>query len=145
MKPPETPVFFVDRSLGKRVIAESLRAAGARVEIHDDYFAPDAPDEDWLGEVGKRGWVVLTKDKRIQHRILEQAAVANSKVRLFALTAGNLQGPEMAGIFVAALPRMTRLVRGNPAPFIAKVTRSGAVSMLLTAKMLKRWAKRSGS
>lgn len=139
MKPPETLVFFVDRSLGKRVIADSLRAAGALVEIHDDHFPIDAPDEHWLGEVGKRGWVVLTKDKKIQHRVLEQAAVAKSKTRMFALTGGNLQGTEMAEIFVRALSKMGRLVRGNPAPFIAKVTRSGGVSLVLTAKKLKRY------
>jgi len=92
--------------------------------------------------VGKRSWVVLTKDKKIQHRILEQAAVAKSKVRLFALTAGNLQGTEMADIFAKALPAISRLVRGNPAPFIAKVTKSGSVSMLLTARQLQRYVKR---
>lgn len=45
--------FFLDRSLGKEIVAEALRVAGAHVEIHDDRFPPDAKDEDWLNEVGR--------------------------------------------------------------------------------------------
>jgi hypothetical protein len=56
--------FFLDRSLGKEIVAQALRAAGADVEIHDDHFPPDAKDEDWLTEVGSLGWIVLTKDRR---------------------------------------------------------------------------------
>ena len=44
---------------------------GESVEIHDDHFAPDAKDEVWLVEVGKRGWIVLTKDDRIRYRVTE--------------------------------------------------------------------------
>jgi hypothetical protein len=36
------PVFFVDRSLGKHVVPGALRAAGARVEVHDDHFPQNA-------------------------------------------------------------------------------------------------------
>jgi hypothetical protein len=50
-----TPVFFVDRSLGKHVVPDALRAAGAHVEVHDDHFAQDALDEVWLPAVGQNG------------------------------------------------------------------------------------------
>ncbi|MGH7152226.1 MAG: hypothetical protein ACREIU_16085 [Planctomycetota bacterium] len=43
-----------------------MRREGARVEVHDEHFARDARDEEWLGEVGRRGWVVPTKDQRIR-------------------------------------------------------------------------------
>jgi hypothetical protein len=45
------------------------------VEVHDDHFAPDAPDAVWLRVVGERGWVVLTKDERIRRRPLEREAL----------------------------------------------------------------------
>jgi hypothetical protein len=47
-KPRELLLFFVDRSLGKKRIAEAMRAAGAQVHVHDDFFAPGAPDVEWL-------------------------------------------------------------------------------------------------
>ncbi len=66
-------VFFLDRNLGKYTIAEALRQAGANVEIHDDHFQSDAKDEEWLGEVGRRGWIILTNDKKIRYRSNERA------------------------------------------------------------------------
>jgi PIN like domain len=47
-------VYFTDRDLGKR-FPESLRSGGLTVERQADHFTPDAPDEEWLETVGKRG------------------------------------------------------------------------------------------
>jgi hypothetical protein len=62
----ESLVFFLDRSVGKRRVAESLRARGALVELHDDHFAKDVPDSEWIAEVIRRGWIIVTKDKWIR-------------------------------------------------------------------------------
>lgn len=88
---------------------------------------------DWLQEVGRRGWIVLTKDHRIHYRGPELAALQQAKVRAFVLTGGDLQGAEMGQIFVNALPAIKRFVRKNPPPFIAKVTRTAKVSLLKTS------------
>ena len=76
MKQPEQLTFFLDRSLGKEVIAKALRDNGILVEVHDHHFPSDAKDEVWLAEVGSRGWIVLTKDRRFHNRVLEIAAIA---------------------------------------------------------------------
>ena len=123
--------FFIDRSLGKHVVPEALKAAGARITIHDDHFSPDTSDDVWLREVSDRGWAVLTKDKAIRYRKNERTAVDVAGGRLFVLTAGNITGKEIASGFVEALPRMIRLAVKEPAPFIATVSRAGAVSLLL--------------
>jgi hypothetical protein len=44
--------------LGQKIIAENLRQSGVTVEIHDHHFPQNALDEDWLSEVGERGWIV---------------------------------------------------------------------------------------
>ncbi|MBI4641480.1 MAG: hypothetical protein HY731_12345 [Candidatus Tectomicrobia bacterium] len=128
---PSPLVFFLDRSLGKKIIAEALRQAGVDVQIHDDYFPPDTRDEEWLTTAGQRGWIVLTKDRRIRYRTPERTALLRADVRAFVLTAGNLQGVEMAAIFIKALSSMRRFVADAPPPFIATVTRSGKVSILV--------------
>ncbi len=64
-------------------MAQALREVGETVEIHDDHFAPDAKDEDWLTEVGSRAWIVLTKDDRIRYRVTERTALASARVRGF--------------------------------------------------------------
>jgi predicted nuclease of predicted toxin-antitoxin system len=129
LKQPEPPVFFLDRSLGKKTIADALRAAGADVRIHDDLFSQDARDEEWLPKVGAMGWCVLTKDSHIKHRLVERTALMEAGVRAFVLVSGNLTGAEMAQIFVKALPRMRRFAAKHSPPFIAKVFRDSSIEM----------------
>jgi hypothetical protein len=65
-------VFFIDRSLGRKIVAQGLRDVDEIVKIHDDRFAPYAKEVEWLVEVGKRGWIVLTKDDRIRYRVTNE-------------------------------------------------------------------------
>jgi hypothetical protein len=130
--PPEGPVFFVDRSLGRKIIPAALRQAGEEVRIHDDLFPQNARDESWLTEVGKRGWIVLTKDTRIRYHAIEVNALRAAAVRAFVLTAkGDLSGSEMAGIFVKALPAIKRLCSRQSPPFLARVNREGSVALMV--------------
>jgi predicted nuclease of predicted toxin-antitoxin system len=129
--PPEPLVFFVDRSLARRVIPDALRGAGVPVEVHDDHFSQDAQDQLWLAEVGKRGWVVLTKDQHLRYRTVEKNALISAKVRAFVLTArGDLSGAEIGQIFVRALPAIMKLCVMVPSPFVAHVRRDGSVSIM---------------
>ncbi|HZQ90408.1 MAG TPA: hypothetical protein VFA60_01290 [Terriglobales bacterium] len=66
-------------------------------------------------------------------------AVANSGVKVFNLSSGNLSGVEMADVFVRAADRIIRFSIGNSGPFIAKVSRAGVVTMLLTSTRLSKY------
>ncbi|HEY5542517.1 MAG TPA: hypothetical protein VIM04_04570, partial [Candidatus Binatia bacterium] len=90
--PPNPPlVFFIDRSLGQKVIASKLRECGVQVEIHDHHFPQNALDEDWISEVGKRGWVVLTKDDRIRYRPAALAAYRRHQAKVFVFGSGEMR------------------------------------------------------
>lgn len=91
--------FFVDRSLGGVFVAAAIRQAGLKVVVHDDEFEPDARDVDWLREVGRRGWVVLTKDARIRTNALERGALLSANVAAFMLGRGDMTGPRMASTY----------------------------------------------
>lgn len=129
-KPLDDFVFFVDRSLGRKAVAERLRAAGARVEIHDDHLPQGARDEEWLAYVGERNWVALTQDARIRYHELEFKALLRAKVRAFVLTAKGLRGEANAAIIVNALPAMLRFLAKHPGPFVARIARNSKVEML---------------
>lgn len=120
----------MDRSLGRHVVADALRKAGEQVEIHDDHFATNAPDEVWLRTCGQKGWIVLTKDKMVRKRFIEKEAILQAGVRAFIFTGGSLHGSDIALILVAAIPEMKKLIARCPPPFIATVTKAGAVSFL---------------
>jgi predicted nuclease of predicted toxin-antitoxin system len=121
---PGRPTFYADRCLGKAV-PRALQAAGAQIEIHDDHFAQDAADEDWIANVSTRGWVILTKDKNIRRTAGEKEAVLLSKARVFTLSSGNMRSTEMVELFVKNLAAMEALVASHPPPFIAVVGKGG--------------------
>jgi len=138
----EPLTFFVDRSLGGKLVVDALRAAGAVVERHDDHFKQDEPDEAWLTKVGGAGWVALTKDEQILHRPAELLALFDANTAVFVFVGGDVRGPEIARAWVAALPVMRDVVAANDVPFVARVYADGAVSVSLTADGVAQRARK---
>jgi hypothetical protein len=128
----ESETFFLDRCLGKKILASALRAANLKIEVHDDHFPPDAKDEHWLRVVGARGWIVLTSDRRIRYRGPELTALMASGVRAFAFRSGNLTAQEMAEIFLKASKRVSNLLQNSSGPFVASILRDGSVRVVLS-------------
>jgi len=135
VKPPEPFTWFIDRSLGRRIVAD-LRAAGFQVEEHSAHFADNAADVEWLGEAGRRGWVVLTKDKAVRRNALELAAILASGVACFSLGHGNLKAEQMAQAFIAARRRMEKALRRFDPAMTASVSTAGLVRVLMAAGRL---------
>lgn len=112
-------------------MAGILRAAGMKVEVHDDHFPQDALDPEWLRAVGERNWIVVTRDERVRYRVAEKQAIRRAKVRAFVLAAqGNLRAEMLAEIFLKALPKIRRVLERQQPPFVAKISRAGDVSLL---------------
>ena len=130
--------YFLDRALGKSV-GNALQAIGKKVEFHNDHFAPDSPDTEWLPIVSQRGWIVLTKDENIGRNILEVQAIADNKARVFILVSGNLSTQGMINIFVDAIEKIEKIVKGNSAPFIAKVYKDSRVTIWKNANTLRKF------
>jgi len=95
------------------------------VKLVRDEFGQGAQDIDWLPEVGRRGWIILTKDQRIRRRPEERKAFVDARARGFFLTAKGLPGPAVAELFADLLQRMVKMVKQYEAPFIATVRRDG--------------------
>ena len=123
--------FFLDHQIGRYQVAEALRAAGAKVEVHLDYFPGDMPDTDWIPKVAKRGWVLITKDKNIRRNPLERAAYEVAKLRGFVATGKDMNAKELGDLLVSCLPSMTRRVAGRTGPLMFTISRFGAISKLI--------------
>src|ERR1700730_10077863 len=130
-KPPEELTFFLDRQLGRYKMAGALRKAGLNIEIHDDHFPQNAEDTEWLKAAGKRKCIVVTRDERIRYRVAERQAIRRAKVRAFVLAAqGDLRAEMLAENFLREFPKVRRVVEKQKPPFIAKISRSGDVTVL---------------
>jgi hypothetical protein len=128
--PPEVFNFFLDECVAGKAIAVVFVNAGHVVHHQAQTFGTGTLDVDWLPEVGQRGWVLITKDKNIRKRPLELLALTSSGVRAFVLTSGGLKGEDQRRVFGDALPRMLRILRRQPAPFIARVTADSDVEII---------------
>jgi len=131
-----SPVYFTDRDLGKK-FPEILRAAGLSVERHADHFQHDTPDEVWLREIGKKGWVAVTHDGRIRYKPNEKIAVVENNVALLVVV-GHAPFPELATAFVATEPKIRNFIAAHKPPYIAKVYRPSATVVAVGPATLGR-------
>ena len=115
------PVFFTDRDLGKK-FPEILRAGGLAVERHADRFRHDTSDEEWLREIGAKGWIALTHDGRIRYKPNELATVMQHGVALLVIV-GHAPYPDLARAFLATKGRILNFLERHQPPYIAKVYR----------------------
>lgn len=114
-------MFFADRNLGVRIFPAILRAQGLTVHLHQDYFDQDAADVDWMPEVARRGWPIISPDIRISRDRLEVEAIMTSGAAVFCLAGGHLTGEEKARNFLRCLPQIASVLERTPPPFIARV------------------------
>jgi len=123
--PPDEPTLFLDRSLGKHIIADRLRSEGMKVEVHDDHLPADAPDEDWLALVGRSGWVAITKDRNIRYRAAEIDAIRVYSARVIVIRMKNASGPDLAELLAKGRRRIARFAARTTAPFVARMYGNG--------------------
>ena len=121
----EPLVFFLDRCLESKTVIAALAGAGLELRRHGSLFKPDSPDVEWLPEVARRKWVLLTKDERVRRRPIEKQALLIPGARSFILTAGKMTGREMADTFIRHIHRIQAIAKNQKPPFIATVTRDG--------------------
>ena len=105
-------------------IPKALRGLRPPVAIKDHQqvgFAIDAPDDEWLAKVGRKGWVVITQDRKFHKETLELAAVKAHSVRCFYLHGGSDAMWSTFCNLISAFPRIVEIAGREPAPFIYQV------------------------
>ena len=126
-KPQPEPTLFLDRNLGRHIIADRLRAEGMTVELHDDHLPLDAPDEDWIALVGRMSWVAVTKDRNVRYRAAKLEAIRRHSARVTVIRVKNATGPDIAELLVEGRRRIARFTAKTPSPFVAGIHGSGMV------------------
>ena len=126
-RPQPERTLFIDRSLGKHIIADRLRAVGMAVEVHDDHLPQDAPDEDWIALVGRKNWVAITKDRGVRYRTAELQAIRRHSARVIVIRMKNATGWDIAELLVKARRRIARFAAKTAPQFVAGIYGSGMV------------------
>jgi hypothetical protein len=84
------------------------------------------PDEDWIPEVSRRGWLIITRDSRIQEHRAEVAAVRDNGGRMIALASRDAGGTwAQLEVFFTQWRRIEATL-DEPGPFIYTATRTAS-------------------
>lgn len=116
--------------MGGKELSEALRKWRLTVHLSRDLFGKGVADEVLLEKAGERGWILLTKDRRIRWRPPELAALKRARVRALFFGAGDMTSAQMIRSFRAALPRIQRLIKREKPPFLRRITPKGFLEKL---------------
>ena len=72
--------YFLDNTFGKQTAAILQMLDVDAVHLQDE-FAPNTMDVDWIPEVSRKGYVLITGDGRIRKGGAERAALEQSRLR----------------------------------------------------------------
>jgi hypothetical protein len=137
MTPRAAPVrFYVDADIiGFGKVIAALRPdvtfpGDPGAEIHKRKRPPcpvtrtDLPDLEWIPEVARHGWLIITRDSMISNNPLERAAVREHSAKMVALSgkdASNKWG--QLEVFMSRWRDIEALV-DQPGPFIWRASRT---------------------
>ena len=118
-------MIFIDRSVPKGV-ATALKEVRDDVRWFEDAFEHDTKETAWLPEVGQRGWIVISRDKKIRTRPAERRALLEARAGCFILTQKqSLTRWDYLKLLAATLDEMISLFASTRRPFIFGVGRTG--------------------
>jgi len=86
---------------------------------------PATDDDVWIPQVANRGWLIITRDSRIQHRPAEIAAVRENGARMVALASRDAGGTWAQLEVLLCQWRSIEELLKEPAPLIRSASRTG--------------------
>jgi PIN like domain len=128
--PAPHDAFFLDNCLSPQLV-EGLKVFGENVEHLRSSFPENTPDTIWIPEVARRGWILVTRDKRIRTRPLEIEALIRTGLPTFIFTQKN--DPDMWGwveLIVKRWAEMKVFAASQRRPFIAGIPFKGKIERL---------------
>jgi hypothetical protein len=106
-------------------------ARGVDAKYYSDLGPRGLSDEEWTSLVAARGWVAVTRDRRIRYRAAEKAAVKESRLALFVIaTRTNVSQALIVETIAMASRRMADFLNRHEPPFIAAIDKVGAIRLL---------------
>jgi hypothetical protein len=98
--------------------------------MHKQMFPDRTPDRVWIPYVANRGWIIVTRDKRLRTRHIEWMALLRAKARVLWFKGDRASNTEITEGFLAALPKIDKLAATLSVPYIIKVTPAGYIEQI---------------
>ena len=80
-------------------------------------------DPTWIELCGRKGWVAISGDKRLEKNVENVAAIVRHKVKVFILSDTNSLPEEWASAVIVGQEKMTSVINKNEGPFFSTIQR----------------------
>lgn len=119
-------MIFFDRSI-PRGVAEAVKQVREDACWLEDVFEEGwIKDRKWIPAIGARGWLVVSKDKKIRTRPEERRAVRENNVGIFIFSyRGGLNRWQILKLVTSTLDEMEEKFAATPRPFMYLIDRNG--------------------
>ncbi len=117
--------FILDQGIDYH-LAEFLRRYEYDVDPITKHFPEDTDDSVWIPHMGRRGWVIITTDKRIGRRPGEREAYKRHKLRGFVVPLKGLNGFDIAERLIRHWRTIMAIAAEEEPPFFYRIPKGGA-------------------
>ena len=116
----DTLVFHFDRTFGTRLpkALASLKPPMLIKWHQAEGFAQNMPDDQWMGVVGPRQWIVLSQDRHFHLRENELLAIKQHAIKCFYLPCANEDRWVSMCHIASRYGKIMELARVNSGPFV---------------------------
>ena len=124
-------VLFFDRDVGTSLPrALDLLKLPTPIEYHQTHFPIDSPDDEWMSEIGNRGWTLIGHDSRHHLERAELSAIKQYGMGCFYLWGSEAKRWEKALCFLRAYERILSVMAQAETPYIYRIGKTGRLSQV---------------
>lgn len=109
-------MLVCDENVGTKV-PKALKLVGLRVISLADSFGLGKDDVEWLSEVGKRGWLAFSCNKKMLDVPWERDTIIAEKVGIVFLTSGQEYLPRILRLLLNKWEWLEHIDQTTPRPF----------------------------
>jgi hypothetical protein len=120
--------FFFDRDVGI-CLPKALMILRLPVCYHQQHFAIDSKDDDWMPVVGRNGWILVGHDSKHHLLATELYAIKQYDLGCFYLWGGSATRWQKMICFARAYSHIIAACL-TPKPFLYKVSEKGKLTSI---------------
>lgn len=114
--------FTVSGELGEiRYLRKEFKSAAAKGPVEDI---------DWIPIVARRGWLIITKDRKMLTRSHERRALVDNAAAVVLISPADLKLDEMFALLLANADRLMELADSRVRPFAVQLAPDGTIKSI---------------
>lgn len=129
-------IVFFDENMGNK-IPEVLGIYGIFDQIHylrrefsEAAASGPVQDVDWIPIVAERGWLIITKDRKMVNIREEREALVANRAAVVVIEPADLTLDEMFNLLVRQAHRLTEIASSTARPFVVQLGPDGMIRQI---------------